>query len=99
MAYNDRSNAQVIIAIGAVSGIMVLVLTIGLQAWFASEEQAELDRQYGTMVHTDIVALKKKQTENIGTYRWMDNDKKFAAVPIDRAMQMLIDNKGKLPNP
>ncbi len=99
MAYKDNSNAQVIITVGAVSGFMVIVLAIGLQAWFMSEEQSELGREYSRLVHTELVDLRKKQSENINTYHWVDKDKNLAAVPIEQAMKMLIDNKGKLPNP
>lgn len=97
MAYNDGTNSQVILTTGAISGFLVLVLAIGLQAWYSSEEQAERDREYLNSGNPTLVQLKTDQQTNITTYRWVDKQKTTVAIPISQAMEMLIQNKGVLP--
>ena len=50
MASKEGTNAQVILTIGAVSGFTVIVLVIGLQAWFLSEERSETEAKFAGSV-------------------------------------------------
>jgi len=97
MAYREDVDSQLILTIGAVSGFMVIVAVIGLQAWYMSEERRELDQKYATTANPQLVELRKTEQANLTKYRWIDKDKQVAAVPIDEAMKLLIQNKGKLP--
>lgn len=98
MAYKEDVNSALIITIGAVAGFLVLVIAIGLQAWFMSEEQAELDQKYSSAVNYELAELRSQQQANLSTYRWIDRRKQVAAIPIDDAMTLLIRNHGKLPS-
>jgi hypothetical protein len=97
MAFKEDVNSQLIITIGAVSGFLVIVVAIGLQAWFMNEEKREMDEKYANAQNPELVEMRKDQHAKISTYRWIDKDKKIAAIPVDDAMTMLIQNKGKLP--
>jgi hypothetical protein len=97
MAFKEDVNSQLIITIGAMSGFMVIVVVIGLQAWFMSEEKREMDEKYADAQNPELVELRKEEHTKISTYRWIDKDRKIAAIPVDDAMTMLIQNKGKLP--
>lgn len=97
MAHKDDTNSQLIITIGAVAGFLVIVLTIGLQAWFLNEEQSETELKWAEAVNHRLKDLRSTQAANLSTYRWIDKDKQIAAVPIDEAMKTLIQNQGKLP--
>jgi hypothetical protein len=96
MAYQEDTNSPLILVIGAVSGFLVLVIVIGLQAWFLSEEQQEYAEVFNTATNFQLQELSQVQGANISTYRWIDKEKQIAAVPVDEAMKMLIENKGKL---
>jgi hypothetical protein len=97
MAYRDNTDSALIITIGAVSGFLVIVLAIGLQAWFLSEEQAETQRKNASAVNYQLAELRNEQQQKITTYRWIDREKQVAAIPIDDAMKLLVQNGGKLP--
>jgi hypothetical protein len=97
MAYKDDTNAPLIITIGAVSGFLVIVLAIGLQAWFLNEEHQEIQQKWDGSVNVRLVDLRKQQEATINSYRWIDREKQIAAMPVDEAMKLLIQNKGKLP--
>ncbi len=99
MAWKDDVDSRLIITIGAVSGFLVIVLSIGLQAWFLSEEQAELTGKASTAVNYQLEDLRAQQEKNLHTYRWLGDDKKVAAVSIEQGMKMLVETGGKLPKP
>lgn len=98
MAYKDDTQSQLLLTIGAISGLVVIVLVIGIQAWFMSEEQSEAQLKFGQAVHMQLVQTREKETANINSYRWIDKDKQVAAIPVEQAMKVLIENKGKLPS-
>ena len=95
--YHEDTNSPLILVIGAVSGFLVIVIVIGLQAWFLSEEQTELSQVYSEAENYQLQELREEQERNLSTYRWIDREKQIVAVPVDEAMKMLIENKGKLP--
>ena len=97
MAFKQGENAPLIITIGAVSGFLLLVIVIGLQAWFMSEEQDEMDRKYAGAVNFQLADLRAEQQTKLNTYRWVDRDKQVVAIPIDDAMKLLMQTNGKLP--
>jgi len=97
MAYKEDVDSQLIITIGAVSGFLLIVLAIGLQAWFASEEDTEFAAKSATSKNYQLAELHDQQQANITTYRWIDRDKQVVAIPIEEAERMLIQNNGKLP--
>jgi hypothetical protein len=97
MAYNEGSNAQVILTIGAVSGFTVIVLAIGIQAWFLSEEKSEMESKYADAVNMQLVELRTRQHANISNYRWIDKPNQVAAIPVGEAMRVLIESQGRLP--
>jgi hypothetical protein len=98
MAFKEDVNSPLILTIGAISGFLVIVCVIGLQAWFMSEEQRELDGKYATAVNYRLTELRSEQQAHLQGYRWIDPQNRVAAIPIDEAMKLLIENKGKLPS-
>ena len=97
-AWKEDIDSQLILTVGAVSGNLFFVLAIGMQAWFMYEEQGEINAKYSAATHNPMADLKNEQTERIHNYRWANQNKTVAAIPIDQAMQLLIQNNGKLPS-
>lgn len=97
MAWKEDVNSPLILTIGAISGFLVIVVAIGIQAWYLSEEQTEIELKSAAAVNYQLVDLNTRQQTNINTYRWIDQSRQTAAIPIDQAMNLLIQNNGKLP--
>ena len=89
MAQREQANVPLLMTIGAVSGILMLVLAIGIQAWFLREVQLEVASKWDGVPTQPITDLKIRQQTNISTYRWVDKDKKRVAIPIEEAMQIV----------
>jgi hypothetical protein len=96
MAYNQEVNAAQIITIGAVSGLLLIVIIIGLQAWFLSAEQREL-AQYQDRPVMAVENLRLDQEMKINGYRWVDREKQIVAIPIEEAMKVIVANGGRVP--
>lgn len=91
-------NSALILTIGAISAVLVIVVVIGLQAWYLFEEGRETDEKYANAVNTRLVEHRAKEQTNITTYRWLEGKKnQQAAIPINVAMELTIANKGKVP--
>jgi len=86
-----------ILVIGAVAGLVLIVLVIGVQGWFLDEVHQETARKWDDTPIRWLADLREGQQQKINSYRWVDRQKQTVAIPIDEAMKLLITNSGKLP--
>ena len=93
MAFKQEVNVPLIVTIGIVSGIMLLVTVIGVQAWYQDEEQAEAAAKAQEYQNTWLDNLKTDQQANIGTYRWVDKKTGTVAIPVSDAMKIMADTR------
>jgi hypothetical protein len=97
MAFKQEVNVPLILTIGIVSGIMLLVIVIGTQAWFQNEEQSEIATKALEFPHQGLIDLQSGQRANINSYRWVDQKNGVVAIPIGRAMDVMLQTNGNLP--
>lgn len=98
MAIEQQPNTPLLITIGAVSGFLLVVLVIGVQAWFLREVQRETHIKYEDAPAQPFTDLKLGQLTTINQYRWVDQAKGRVAIPIAEAEKMIIANHGRLPS-
>jgi hypothetical protein len=101
MAIEQQPNTPLLITIGAVSGVLLLVLIIGVQAWFLGEVERETRMKYEDdpkALPQPVTNLKIEQQTKINQYRWVDQPKGVVAIPIDEAMKLIVANHGQLPS-
>jgi hypothetical protein len=96
-AFKEDVNSGLIFVIGAISSVLVIVVVIGLQAWFLYEERRETDSKAATSVNLELENLKTDYQSKLQGYHWVDRDKQIASIPLEQAKKLLISNKGKLP--
>ena len=89
MAQREQANVPLLLTIGGVSGFLIIVLAMGIQAWFLREVQREVAQKWDNTPLQPITDIKRTQEMNISTYRWVDKDKKRVAIPIDDAMRIV----------
>jgi hypothetical protein len=97
MATRQEANAPLLAVIGIVSALLLIVIVIGIQAWFMSEQSAEIERKFGDAQATSLVNLKTEQQHNLETGRWVDRKKGIVQIPIEQAMELIVKDHGKLP--
>ena len=113
MAFKQEVNVPLVFTIGVISGIMLLVIVIGTQAWYQSEENIEIAQKNqeaymedasmlvpGSLVNPmPFPQLKSQQKAALENKpHWTDDKKKTrATMPIDDAMAWLEEHQGNLP--
>jgi hypothetical protein len=95
MAQREQANVPLLLTIGAVSGFLIIVLAIGIQAWFLREVQREVTQKWEGQPIQPVSDKKAQQLANITTYHWNDKEKKHAAIPIDQAMKLYVQENSK----
>ncbi|MBD3162107.1 MAG: hypothetical protein GF346_07345 [Candidatus Eisenbacteria bacterium] len=86
--HDDPATGQTV-AWGVVGAILIFVLVVALQAFFYAAEQSETrSKTYGRQPE-ELAGLRAEQQEKLTTYRWIDEKNGVAAIPIERAMEIL----------
>ena len=98
MAIKQDVNAPLIVTVGVVSGLLLLVVVFGLQAWFVREERAEIEDKWKASTNPQLTDLRTDQRGRIqrdGTFKEGGADVRM--IPIDKAMTIIAQRGGKLP--
>jgi len=93
-AKKDDMNVPLLVTLGVIGVILALVCVFGTQAYFLYITDVEAERKADMSVNYTLTDLRDQQTKNITTYRWIDRNKKIAAIPVEEAMKSLIESKG-----
>ena len=102
MAMRQEVNAPLIWTIGIVSGLLLVVIGIGVEAWFRFEERAETAIKSQGAVHAPLAELHERQLKELSGYGWVsegqgDQAKLRPVIPLDEAQALLIRLGGKMP--
>ena len=90
MAQREQANVPLLLTIGAVSGFLIIVLAIGVQAWFLREVQQEVAAKWDNQPTQPLTDQRIAQQAKISRYGWAGEDKKRATIPIDEAMKLIV---------
>ena len=97
MAQREQANVPLLMTIGAVSGFLIIVLAIGLQAWYLREIQHEVRAKWDNVPTQPITDLRTAQIGRINR-TGPDPDTKKNTIPIAEAMKIVAQNHGKVPS-
>lgn len=97
MSIKQEVNATLILTIGAVGGFLFLVIVIGLQAWFLWARDIELRSKVEQAGRSEAAAMLDVQNARISNYAITGDGR--AVIPIEVAMQAIVDQGGRLPKP
>lgn len=98
MPMKQEVNVPLVLTIGIVSGVLLVVMIIGTEAWYRSEEQSEIAAKASEYPYQELIDLKASQTKRISEYRWVDRKAAVVAIPIERAMQIMVQTQGHFPS-
>ncbi len=95
-AIKQEANSALIITTGAISGILLIVVMIGTEAWFRNEEHQELALKWDETPNAALQELRAEQFKRIETPH-VDDVTKLKTIAISDAMKLIVEAKGKLP--
>ena len=91
------------ILVGVVGSVLLVVLVILLETMYFRTAQVEHERKIIAEQPQQLRALQAKQRELLGGYRIVDAGQQTVAIPIERAMELVVDeaqrNDGRMPAP
>ena len=91
-------NSPLIITIGVVSGLMLIVIMFGVEAWFKYEEKQELALKWQASHNSQLDTLRADQRGHLEESRWCDATKTTVTIPVGDAMRLLAAANGKMPS-
>lgn len=112
-SFRQDINVGLLVFIGVVGALVLLIMVLGVQAWFAYETDVILTQRYAADQNTTLAEHKAEQLENIGDplgngivygaadgemvsdgYRYADEEKTVAVIPIHAAMAAIVNQNG-----
>jgi hypothetical protein len=90
MATGDDVNTPVIALVGFISALVFFAIIILLEVVFYWTESQQRYEQAVSQPPLELATLVHNQQARLAEYRWIDEKKGVVAIPIDRAMEMVV---------
>ncbi len=96
MAMKNEVNMGLMVTISIGSALLLLVVVVGVQAWFMYEEHNELMAKWEYSPNVALEQMRSEQRAHLADYRVIDQNKKQYAMPIQEAMKIVAGKKGNV---
>ncbi len=92
MAQRDDLNTPLIAIVGFLGAIATFAIIVVLQVLYYQLEAAEQLRKEISPEPAELASAIADQKAKLADYRWVDQQKELVGIPIDRAMQLVVDD-------
>ena len=82
-------NVPVIVTVGVISVLLLVVIIIGIQAWFQYEMQQERRAKIIAAENPELQSLNNAAASKLKGGQWADADRQRVTLNIDRAMSQV----------
>lgn len=82
--------------VAAVFSIFFIVTVILLHGYYGGVNAREVQRKVIDRPSVEVDQMRSQQLRQIGEYRWIDPNAKTVALPIERAMQLIVAERGPM---
>jgi hypothetical protein len=90
MAPRDDVNTPVIALVGFISALLFFAIIILLEVMFYHIEAQQRYEKDINQPPQELTALVQREQATLAEYRWVDEKKGVVAIPIDRAMELVV---------
>jgi hypothetical protein len=87
--YNDL-NTPMIALVGLLGALLTFAAIVALQVLYYSAANRQDERKVIQAPTTESDSLMAEQEVKLTRYGWVDRDKKQVAIPIERAMELVV---------
>lgn len=95
MRTGDDLNPSLTALVGIIGALVLVGIIASLQALFYWAEKSEVARKQAAQAPAELTRLRAEQLEALNSYRWIDQPHGVVAVPIDRAMQLIVEEQAR----
>ncbi len=99
MRETGEPNTPLTALVGVVFAIVLFALVVSLQALFYRQEADENERKAVSSPPEELARARTEQLETLHGYRYVDARAGVVAIPIDRAMELVVREGGRSPWP
>ena len=99
MREGGEPNTPLTALVGIVFAIVLFVVVVFLQAFFYQQQRAENARKVVAVAPQELSQLVSRQLGELHGYRWVDEKAGVVAIPIGRAMGLVVRDGGRSPWP
>src|SRR4051812_22691796 len=89
-------NTPKILFSGVVSVLLLVLVIIGVNAWFLNFEEAETKLKWEMEPNNDLANMREGQVKQISTVT-TNRDSSKRTIPISQAAMLLVQSGGKMP--
>ena len=89
-AAKEDLQLPVIFTVGALFVILLFVMIIMLQAYFYRAARQEYNTKVVAPRNEVLLASLAEQQQQLHSYRWIDPEKGVVGIPVQRAMELVI---------
>ncbi|MCB2212807.1 hypothetical protein KQI52_11915 [bacterium] len=80
------------IFIGLIASILAIaVVTVFLNELFIATSEEVIAAQVSSRVDPKLAEIRARSTRNLNTYEWVDSTQGIVRIPIDRAMELMVE--------
>ena len=90
---SDEINIPTIVLVTFLSLLIFLILVVGAQTWYYHIKN---EQEFTKIISSPSIALDShhaNQLELLNSYRWIDKEQQIVGIPIDRAMQLIAQER------
>jgi hypothetical protein len=91
MAEENKVNTGTIALIGFVATVLLVEIILLLMVLFYHVTARQAYEKDISQPAAELVKIETAQRTKLGEYRWVDPQKKIAAIPISRAMKLVVE--------
>jgi hypothetical protein len=92
-------NTSMIAIAGVIGAVIIFLMIVALQAWYYNVETAEMYRKVVAPAADELSSVTAEQQGQLNSYRMIDSQKRIVAIPIDRAMGIVVRDLTEGRNP
>jgi len=78
------------VAVGVIGTLVVILIVLVLQVLYYRTEASELQSKVYSQPPHALLQLRAEQQERLRSYRWVDKGSGVLAIPIERAMELVV---------
>jgi hypothetical protein len=93
--FTDDLNTSIIAVVGFIGTIIIFALIIFTQVlfyWTEAKQRVVKDIDQPFLEYANLTA---DQQAKLAKYQWLDQEKKIVAIPVNRAMELVVDRLSK----
>lgn len=92
-ADEDDPRGSATFLVGLIGAIVVLVVVLGLETLYYRTVERENERKVLAEQPEQLRHLQAEQLRMLNEYRWVDQPNQVVAIPIERAMQLVAEER------